>query len=151
MGKNESVARRSRRPCGPPQGEVGAVSRAILKPRQAPGLSKDHIAGSYGAHLFGSPVSDHLSRSYLPSASSGGSIMDGPGRPSLYKPEFAAQAFDLCLAGATNRDLADCFDVGHSTIDNWLQRHPEFSQSLKRGRSLADGRFAHGLYSPSIS
>ncbi|HEX9522547.1 MAG TPA: hypothetical protein VF949_06250, partial [Reyranella sp.] len=63
--------------------------------------------------------------------------MDGPGRPSLYKPEFAAQAYELCLAGATNRDLADCFDVGHSTIDNWLQRHPEFAQSVKRGRSLA--------------
>jgi hypothetical protein len=47
--------------------------------------------------------------------------MDGPGRPSLYKPEFAAQAFELCLAGATNQDLADAFEVGHSKIDNWLQ------------------------------
>ncbi|HTG24990.1 MAG TPA: transposase, partial [Reyranella sp.] len=63
--------------------------------------------------------------------------MDGPGRPSLYKPEFAAQAFELCLAGATNRDLADTFEVGHSTIDNWLQKHPEFAQSVKRGRDLA--------------
>ena len=44
--------------------------------------------------------------------------MNGPGRPSLYKPEFAEQAFELCLAGATNQDLADTFEVGHSTIDN---------------------------------
>jgi hypothetical protein len=44
--------------------------------------------------------------------------MDGPGRPSHYKPEFAEQAFELCLAGATNLDLADTFEVGHSTIDN---------------------------------
>src|SRR5258708_14181038 len=76
--------------------------------------------------------------------------MDRPGRPSLYKPEFAEQAFELCLAGATNRDLADCFDVGHSTIDNWLQKHPEFAQSVKRGGALADGRVAHGLYSRAI-
>ena len=76
--------------------------------------------------------------------------MDGPGRPSLYQPEFAEQAFELCLAGATNRDLADTFEVGHSTIDNWLQKHPEFAQSVKRGRALADGRVAHGLYSRAI-
>jgi hypothetical protein len=76
--------------------------------------------------------------------------MDRPGRPSLYEPEFAEQAFELCLAGATNRDLADCFDVGHSTIDNWLQKRPEFAQSVKRGRALADGRVAHGLYSRAI-
>ena len=54
--------------------------------------------------------------------------MDGPGRPSLYQPEFAEQAFELCLAGATNLDLADTFEVGHSTIDNWLHKHPEFAQ-----------------------
>ena len=65
--------------------------------------------------------------------------MDGPGRPSLYEPEFAEQAFELCLAGATNRDLADTFEVGHSTIDNWLQKHPEFAQSVKRGRALDRG------------
>src|SRR5216683_8215382 len=92
----------------------------------------------------------HLSHGYVPPASPGGSIMDGPGRPSLYKPEFAEQAFELCLAGATNQDLADTFDVGHSTIDNWLQKHPEFAQSVKRGRDLADGRVAHGLYSRAI-
>ena len=76
--------------------------------------------------------------------------MDGPGRPSLYKPEFAEQAFELCLAGATNRDLAETFEVGHSTIDNWLHKHPEFAQAVRRGRALADGKVAHGLYSRAV-
>src|SRR5262245_37052876 len=76
--------------------------------------------------------------------------MDGPGRPSLYKSEFAEQAFELGLAGATNRDLADAFEVGHSTIDNWLQKHPDFAQAVKRGRSIADGKVAHGLYARAI-
>ena len=76
--------------------------------------------------------------------------MDGPGRPSHYKPEFAEQAFELCLAGATNRDLAETFEVGHSTIDNWLHKHPEFAQAVRRGRALADGKVAHGLYARAI-
>ena len=76
--------------------------------------------------------------------------MDGPGRPSLYKPEFAEQAFELCLAGATNRDLADAFEVGHSTVDNWLQKQPEFAQAVKRGRVLADGAVARALHSRAI-
>jgi hypothetical protein len=76
--------------------------------------------------------------------------MDRPGRPSLYKPEFAEQAFELCLAGATNRDLADTFEVGHSTIDNWLQKQSEFAQSVKRGRALADGAVARALHSRAI-
>ncbi len=76
--------------------------------------------------------------------------MDGPGRPSLYKPEFAEQAFELCLAGATNRDLADAFEVGHSTIDNWLQKQPEFAQAVKRGRVVADGAVARALHSRAI-
>ena len=76
--------------------------------------------------------------------------MDGAGRPSLYKPEFAEQAYGLCLAGATNQELADGFDVGHSTIDNWLRKHPEFAQAVRSGRSLADGKVAHGLYSRAV-
>ena len=77
-------------------------------------------------------------------------MMDGAGRPSLYKPEFAEQAYELCLAGATNQELADGFGVGHSTIDNWLRKHPEFAQAVRSGRSLADGKVAQGLYARAI-
>ena len=76
--------------------------------------------------------------------------MDGAGRPSLYKPEFAEQAYGLCLAGATNQELADGFGVAHSTIDNWLRKHSEFAQAVKRGGALADGKVAHGLYSRAV-
>src|SRR5580704_3718910 len=77
-------------------------------------------------------------------------MMDGAGRPSLYKPEFAEQAYGLCLAGATNHELADGFDVGRSTIDNWLRKYPEFAQAVRSGRSLADGKVASGLYARAI-
>ena len=76
--------------------------------------------------------------------------MDGPGRPSLYEPEFAEQAHGLCLAGATNQELAECFDVGRSTIDNWLRKHPEFALAVRRGRALADGGVARALHSRAV-
>jgi hypothetical protein len=72
--------------------------------------------------------------------------MNGPGRPTLYKEEFAEQAYRLCLAGATNPDLAECFEVDRSTVDKWLQRLPEFAQAVRRGRAIADGEVAHMLY-----
>src|SRR6266851_6080822 len=77
-------------------------------------------------------------------------MMEGPGRPTLYKPEFTEQAYKLCLAGATNQDLADCFDVARSTIDKWLQSRREFAQAVQRGRDLADGDVAHKLYTRAI-
>src|SRR5262245_40374254 len=76
--------------------------------------------------------------------------MDGPGRPTLYKPEFAEQAYDLCLMGATNQDLADCFEVSRSTIDKWLRREREFAQTVRRGRDLADAEVARALYSRAV-
>jgi hypothetical protein len=72
--------------------------------------------------------------------------MDGPGRPTLYQEEFAEQAYKLCLAGATNDDLAIAFDVGPRTIDRWLQAHPTFADAIRRGRKIADGEVAHKLY-----
>ena len=64
--------------------------------------------------------------------------MDSPGRPTLYRPELAGQAYGLCLLGATNRELPDHFGVARSTTNKWRQDQPAFAQSLKRGRRLAD-------------
>ena len=50
--------------------------------------------------------------------------MSGPGRPTLYKPEHASRARELCARGATNPDLAGRFGVVRSTIDLWIATHP---------------------------
>ena len=76
--------------------------------------------------------------------------MDGPGRPTYYQEEFAEQAFRLCLAGATNDDLAQAFDVATRTVDRWLQAHPAFAEAVRRGRLIADGEVAHNLYRRAI-
>ena len=64
--------------------------------------------------------------------------MTGPGRPTLYKPEYAERARDLCARGATNPDLAGRFSVARSTIDLWIANHPEFAEAVQQGRDVAD-------------
>lgn len=68
------------------------------------------------------------------------------GRPTKYKPEYAEQAYKLCLLGMTNQELAKYFDVTDTTIDNWIANIPEFIGALKRGRDEADSNVADRLY-----
>ena len=68
------------------------------------------------------------------------------GRPSKYKEEYNEQAYKLCLLGATDAKLADFFDVTEQTINNWKIEFPEFFESLKKGKVIADATIAEGLY-----
>jgi hypothetical protein len=70
----------------------------------------------------------------------------GPGRKSLYREEYADQAFKLCLLGATDDELADFFDVAASTIYLWKNEHPAFSEATIAGKVKADAEVAHSLY-----
>lgn len=42
--------------------------------------------------------------------------------------------------------MADFFGVSESTINNWKQEHPEFLESLKRGKLEADATVADSLF-----
>jgi hypothetical protein len=68
------------------------------------------------------------------------------GRPTSYRPEYAAQAERLCRLGATDRELADFFEVSEQTINAWKEAHPEFLESLKRGKRESDANVADRLY-----
>ena len=70
----------------------------------------------------------------------------GRGRPTLYRAEYAEQARKLCRLGATDKELADFFGVAESTLNKWKEDHPEFSESLKEGKGLADAEVADKLY-----
>jgi hypothetical protein len=72
------------------------------------------------------------------------------GRPSKYKPEYAEQAYKLCLLGATDKDMADFFDTTEQTINAWKNSQTEFFESLKRGKTLADATVAQKLYHRAI-
>jgi hypothetical protein len=68
------------------------------------------------------------------------------GRPTEYKDEYADLAYKYCLLGATDKELATFFDVKDRTINNWKKSHPDFFQSIKRGREVADATVADRLF-----
>lgn len=68
------------------------------------------------------------------------------GAPTKYKEEYNEQAYKLCLLGATDKDLADFFEVHVDTINEWKKVYIEFSYSLKRGKQIADATIAESLY-----
>lgn len=67
-------------------------------------------------------------------------------RPSKYNPDYPKQAQKLCRLGATDKELADFFGVAESTLNKWKEDYPEFSESLKEGKALADAEVADKLY-----
>lgn len=68
------------------------------------------------------------------------------GRPSKYKPEFNKQAYNLCLLGATDKGIANFFEVDEATINRWKLEFPEFCESLKEGKEHADAVVASSLF-----
>src|SRR5260370_36636159 len=79
-----------------------------------------------------------------------GSAMAGRGRPPLYRPENAGLARKFCMLGAINKDLAGLFEVARRTIDNWITNIPEFAESVRQGRDVADAAVVEKLHSRAV-
>ena len=62
------------------------------------------------------------------------------GRPTAYQSIYAGQARNYCLLGATDVQLAKSFGVCEKTINTWKQKHPDFLQSIKDGKAVADAK-----------
>ena len=73
-------------------------------------------------------------------------LLLGMARPTKYNPDYNEQVFKLCLLGATDRQIADFFNVCEDTIHNWKKKEPEFFESLKRGKLQADAEIADALF-----
>ncbi|EBX0664796.1 terminase [Salmonella enterica subsp. enterica serovar Hadar] len=67
-------------------------------------------------------------------------------RPTKYQEAYAEQARKLCLLGYTDSELADFFEVSESTINKWKLDYPEFSESIKKGKAVADAEVSDRLY-----
>lgn len=68
------------------------------------------------------------------------------GRPTKYETRFNTQAYRHCLLGATDKDLAELFEVEETTINNWKIEHPKFFESIKKGKADADAKVADSLF-----
>lgn len=68
------------------------------------------------------------------------------GRPTKYKAEYNEQVYKLCLLGATDKELADILNIAESTLNDWKNTFPEFSESIKKGKEKADAEVAEKLF-----
>ena len=68
------------------------------------------------------------------------------GRPTAYRKKYDKLALNYCLLGATDKELADFFEVSERTINAWKAAQPTFLQSIKRGKAQADAEVASRLY-----
>lgn len=71
-------------------------------------------------------------------------------RPTSYKPEYAKQAEVACRLGATDRDLAELFQVSTVTLNTWKVQFPEFLNSLKQDKAIADARVERSLFQRAV-
>jgi len=63
-----------------------------------------------------------------------------------YKPEYVEQVYKLCLLGAIDTELADFFGVCESSLNVWKNKYPEFYESMKKGKLIADAQVAGKLF-----
>lgn len=72
------------------------------------------------------------------------------GRPTDYKPAYNTMVKKLCLLGATDKEIADFFEVSEVTINAWKEKHPKFLNSVRDGRVKADSNVAKSFYKRAI-
>lgn len=68
------------------------------------------------------------------------------GRPTKYKKKYDEQVYKLCLLGATMEEIADFFEVNPDTVYEWKNKHRNFSEAIRAGRTVADMEIAKSLY-----
>jgi hypothetical protein len=69
-------------------------------------------------------------------------------RPDLmkYQEDYPRQAHQVCKLGATNKQMADFFEINPSTIREWMRSYPAFKQAVRYGKMYADAQVAYALY-----
>lgn len=72
------------------------------------------------------------------------------GRPSEYKPEYVTKVLEMAERGATDVEIADCFDVSVRTLYRWKAEHEDFRQALKVAKDVADERVERSLYQRAL-
>lgn len=68
------------------------------------------------------------------------------GRPTDFREEYIEQVYKLSLLGLTDKEMADIFSTTEQTFNNWKKDYPEFFESIKRGKDIADSNVASRLY-----
>ncbi len=57
------------------------------------------------------------------------------GRPSKYDPSYCEEVVELGKEGKSLAQMCSHFDIARSTIDQWAEDNPEFSEALSRAKA----------------
>lgn len=71
---------------------------------------------------------------------------DGPGKPSKIEKIDLSKVEFMASQGHTDAQLAEIFGVTEQTVNNWKTKYPQFFESLKAGKLLADSKVEASLY-----
>jgi hypothetical protein len=67
-------------------------------------------------------------------------------RPSKFKDEYQTLCKKLAEFGLTDKQMASALDITEQTFNNWKISHPEFFESLKKGKDFSDAKVERSLY-----
>ncbi len=68
------------------------------------------------------------------------------GRPTKFDEDMIRQAEILGIKGFTDEEIAKLFDVAVSTVNNWKIQFPQFMESLRKGKEIADSAVERSLF-----
>lgn len=68
------------------------------------------------------------------------------GRPTKYDPSYNELAYNYSLLGAIDEQLADFLDIGKTTLNRWKIEYPDFRESIKKGKEVADSVAVKSLF-----
>jgi hypothetical protein len=73
------------------------------------------------------------------------------GRPPKYNQSIHPQLAEAWAAsGKTDKQISEKLGVSESTLNAWKTTHPEFSESIKRGKEAPDDQVEASLFSRAI-
>jgi hypothetical protein len=69
-----------------------------------------------------------------------------PGRPSKFTDAICEKIFELAKAGKTDVEIAKTIGISARTLHYWKVRNPEFLQSLRESKGVADELVVASLF-----
>jgi hypothetical protein len=67
-----------------------------------------------------------------------------------FDPAYCLIAEKLCRMGATDKELAEFFEITIEVLNAWRKDQPEFADAIVKGRLVADANVADSLYRSAI-
>lgn len=67
-----------------------------------------------------------------------------------YQDSYREQAYNMCMLGATDAELATLFKVTPAIVKRWAEAIVAFGAALRAGRHEADAKVAMSLYQRAV-